>query len=150
MPTTNNTHLIVSLNGKPNITIKPIAQINGGRLWGFRHRNDESVNGYVEYDGANSMFSPFTAHLSNGLVHCLDAPAMVLRRLTTLKPFQELWAVNGKLHREDGAALIQLYSGWNEYYLNDELLTLAQFYERQKHTIHATKIMALLLASNSH
>ena len=142
----NRTHLIVSLNGQPNITIKPVAQIGGGRLWGFRYTNNKPVNGYVEYDGANITFSPFTAHLSNGLSNCLDAPAMVLRRLNTLQPFSMYWAVNGKIHREDGPALIDLPND-HYYYLNDERLTLAQFYERQKHTIHATKIMALLLAS---
>lgn len=57
--------------------------------------------------------------------------------------------VNGKNHREDGPACLW-FSVSNkviikEYWLNDNNYTFAQFYEKQKHTIHAAKIMAEVL-----
>lgn len=67
----------------------------------------------------------FYCYNEKGELHCEGAPAV------EWADGRKEWHVNGKMHREDGAALI-LPDGGERFYINDIKLTKAEFDDRMK------------------
>ena len=155
MPTTNQEQLYTFdlVNGQPNVQL--IMFNTEDPSWvGLKYPNGDMFTGFVQQFTylqdptiSNRSFSPFVGHFLNGILHSLTEPAFIIKRNTgRIKATH--WLKHGKNHREDGAAYYAP-DGRCAYYLDGIELSLAAYYERQKNTIHAEKIMALILSSRT-
>ena len=59
----------------------------------------------------------------------------------------KLWYLNGKFHRLDGPS-VELCNGYKFWYLNGKEYTFEQYWNIQKNTEHANKIMAYILSGD--
>lgn len=86
--------------------------------------------------------------ISNGLLSAENRPALRQFHKDTNKDVVTYWFKNGLPHRENGMAITSSPELEDNYWLNGEKLTFAQFWERQKDTEHASIIMGNMLGKN--
>src|SRR5437899_1454123 len=81
--------------------------------------------------------------LPNGLLHRLNnQPAAIFEHMERYE-----YVFNGEHHRSNGPAIID--KSWYAYYIKGKFYTFEQFWEKQKHTKHATEIMAFILGKKN-
>ena len=131
---------------------------DGSKFWFVKGKNHRLDGPAVEYaDGSKYWFVKGKQHRLDGPAieysdgskywyvedkrHRLDGPAC------EWADGSKEWYVEDKRHRLDGPA-IEYADGSKSWYVEDKELTFEQFWERQKDTEYAPKIMAYMLGAN--